>query len=267
MSIDRDAWIDAVYNVSKFEADGLPMETRWNSCLGAADAGVWSAGEPGYWLDPRRKEFGGNARYFEHNIPEARKLLDAAGYPDGFDFVSYLPEGPAYGRDFPSQVQIIEGMILEAGFKAKEDPVNYTAEFIPKYRDGRGQHDGVAHKLGAGYAFDAVARLVYELHSKGGTNFYGFSTSSTPLAGDPSLDSLIEKARSENDAASRKSLVHDIQRYMAQKQYHVMWPGGANGFVMAWPVIGNFMVYQGNTIQTPAARWWIDETKPPLNNA
>ena len=66
------AFIDALYNVSRFKADGLPVETAWHTCLNQSFRG--------FWLDPKSKEFGPNAKYFQHDLAEAKKLLSAAGY-------------------------------------------------------------------------------------------------------------------------------------------------------------------------------------------
>ena len=73
MSIDRDAWLDAQYNTSSFEEQGLPITKRWNTALEAND------NTTGWWLDPKDKAFGPNAKYFERNVAEAKKLLAAAG--------------------------------------------------------------------------------------------------------------------------------------------------------------------------------------------
>src|SRR4051812_19880927 len=72
MSIDRDAWLDAQYNTSSFENQGLPITKRWNTALEAND------NTTGWWLDPKDKAFGPNAKYFERNVAEAKKLLAAA---------------------------------------------------------------------------------------------------------------------------------------------------------------------------------------------
>jgi ABC-type transport system substrate-binding protein len=256
MSLDRDGWIDAVYNVSRFESEGLPLETAWNTCLGVTFAP--------YWINPKDAKFGQNAKYFEHNVPEAKKLLAAAGHANGLDFVSTFPEGTSYGAGFPRELEIVGGMTQEAGFRPQASPINYTAEFIPKYREGRGQHEGVAYKIGPGFATDGVARLVYDLYSKAGTNFYGFSASGrNDLSGDPVIESLIQRAKGELDAEKRYAIAHDVQREMAKKQWMVMWPGGASGFLMSWPAVQNFQVYRAGNL-APASRWWLDPTKAPL---
>jgi len=63
MSYDRDLWLDVFMNVSKFKAEGLPVETRWATHL--------NPGFIGWWLDPKSKDFGPNARYYQHDVAEA----------------------------------------------------------------------------------------------------------------------------------------------------------------------------------------------------
>jgi len=75
--MDRNAWIDAFYNVSNFQKDGLPVDTRWNSALPSDFVDMW--------LDPQGKEFGPNAMYYQHNLEEAKKLMAAAGLANGLD--------------------------------------------------------------------------------------------------------------------------------------------------------------------------------------
>ena len=87
MSWDRDLCIDAFYNVDEFEAEGLPVETRWNTDCRATGTG--------WWLDPQGKDFGPNAKYFKHNVAEAKKLLAAAGFANGFDSRPSLHRPPS----------------------------------------------------------------------------------------------------------------------------------------------------------------------------
>ena len=42
MLIDRDAWMDAFYNVSRNEQQGLPMEAAWNSGISCTPSSGWT---------------------------------------------------------------------------------------------------------------------------------------------------------------------------------------------------------------------------------
>src|SRR5262249_16416206 len=122
------------FNVSKFAGEGLPVETRWNSHVNAN----WD----GWWLDPKGKEFGPNARYFQHDIAEGKKLLAAAGYANGFSISSHLdmptgPQGPT-----ARFAAVADNMTQDIGIKVTTDYVDYATVYIPKYRDGNGQYEG-----------------------------------------------------------------------------------------------------------------------------
>jgi peptide/nickel transport system substrate-binding protein len=256
MAIDRDLYIDTFQNVEKFRAEGLPVETRWNTSLAGS--------MEGWWLDPQGKDFGPNAKYYKHDIAEAKKLLAAAGYAAGLKDVpsTYITSGEL--GDMPKQAQVIEGMLMEAGIATKFNPVDYNSQYIPKYRDNMGRFEGILFKLSGGGAGknDPVGALSSEFWSKGGVTFYGFDAGKKgDQSGDPVVDSLITKARVERDTDKRKALVADIQRALAKGSYGILPPGVATGFIMAWPALGNFRVYQGGRLNY---RLWVDQTKAPL---
>jgi len=75
---------------------------------------------------------------------------------------------------------------------------------------------------------------------------------------------MFQKARVEQDVERRRALVFDIQRYLAKTAYALASPGGTTGFVVAWPCVGNFQVWQGARNNY---RWWVDQTKPPFKSA
>src|SRR5581483_8975888 len=114
MAIDRDAYIDAFSNISSFQKDGLPAEAYYHTSMGYI---------PGVTLDPRSKDFGENAKYYKRDIGEAKKLLAAAGYPNGFDYPSHWPNFPGFGPSFPKQIAAIEAFNAEIGLKAQSDPI------------------------------------------------------------------------------------------------------------------------------------------------
>jgi ABC-type transport system substrate-binding protein len=235
----------------------LGVEARWNTGLQAIH-GNW-------WLDPKGKEFGDNARFFKRDIAEAKKLLTAAGYANGFETTSSYVTGP----ELPTakHAEVIDAMIGEIGIKSRVVGLDYQTQYIPKFRDAKGQFEGWAYKSTAGGSgtFDPVSELSTFWWSKGGTTFHGFSTNGrNDMSGDPQIDSLIEKARLERDTEKRRTLVYDVQRSLAKSVFALYPPGSATGFSVAWPCLANFRVYQGGRLND---HLWVDDTKAPFKKA
>ena len=109
--------------------------------------------------------------------------------------------------------------------------------------------------------------LANEYWSKGGGAFRGFSSSGqNDQAGDPAVDSMIAKARIEQDVEKRKGLVKDIQRTLAKSMYGMLIPGGSTGYTVAWPALRNFRVFNGPQVWSQY-RLWVDQTLPPFKSA
>jgi ABC-type transport system substrate-binding protein len=264
LAIDRDIYMDTFGNVSAFRAEGLPVQSVWNTAL--------PAGNVGWWLDPQGKDFDPNAKYYKFDQAEAKKLLTAAGYPNG---IQDLPSRYVASAEFPSgkHAEVYDAMIAEIGIASKVTTLDYAKEYIPQYRNGQGQHEGWLYRSTAGgfTGGEAAAIIATEYWSKAGVTFYGYSSNGlNDKSGDPQVESMIEKARLENDTEKRRALVFDLQRYLAKAQYAVPPPGQATSFEVAWPAVGNFGAFQGVGnfyIARPDYRLWVDETKPPFTKA
>jgi peptide/nickel transport system substrate-binding protein len=259
MSLDRDLMNAVKYYVNEYKAEGLPVETRWNSHLPAS----WD----GWWIDPRDKDFGPNGKFFEYNVAEAKKLLAAAGHPNGFEMTLRFPASPqlSYERDTIAMI----GNLQEIGLKVSQEAIaDYTKRYIPDIRDGNGQYEGIAvHSVTGGIPFSVneTAALVAVHWPQSGVTFHGYSTNGrNDKSGDPALNTMLAKARTERDMEARKKLVGDIQRYLGKAQHSMILPqGGANGFNLAWPALKNYRVFDGESIWN-MYRLWIDQTKPPF---
>jgi ABC-type transport system substrate-binding protein len=255
MSWDRELFVDTFFDASKFAAQGLPIDVRWNTAL----AGNFE----GWWLDPQKKDFGPNAKYFQHDPAEAKKLLAAAGFPNGLEVNSHYVTGPELGN--PKQMEVLDAMSQEVGITSKVRPIDYQKEYIPQYRDGRGQWEGWAYKTSSGAPgkdADAIIYLLGEYWSKTGPSFTGFSVNRrNDMSGDPEVDALIEKGRIEREAGKRKDISVELQRRLAKAMYTVPFPAVATGYVAAWPCIGNHRVFDS---ERPNYRLWIDDTKAPI---
>ena len=89
-------------------------------------------------------------------------------------------------------------------------------------------------------------------------------------SGDPAVDTLIEKAMAEVDAQKRTESIKELQRYLGKMQYGVSRPGNASQFTLAWPAVGNYQVFQGDSRANSVGSggtpytWWLDDTKSPI---
>src|SRR5262249_18602418 len=147
--------------------------------------------------------------------------------------------------------------------------VDYNTEFQTVYRDSRGGFEGISYKAGpTPISGDPTGRLAYDYDSKAGSSFYGFDVGGKgDGSGDPYVDDGIRKAQGEFDATKRRGVVQDLQRYLAQKQYAIRWPGGSTSFSLAWPALRNFLAWQGGPSLATNARYWIDDTQAPLKKS
>src|SRR6185436_18926068 len=259
MTLDRDLIIDVNYDTERLQKEGFPVERRWNSAL---PANYFS----GWWLDPKGKDFGENAKYFKRGVAEAKKLLSAAGYANGFETTSNYVTGPELGTT-PKHAEVIDGFIRELGVKVNVKSLNYANEYIPKFRDGKGQYDGYTYvsTAGAPTGDEALIVLANEYWSKGtSAAFHGFSANGqNDQSGDPKLDEMFQKGRFERDNAKRAEIVRDIQRYIAKPWYAASLPGMGKVFTVAWPALRNFRVWQGRNARSNYQQW-VDDTKAPL---
>ena len=262
LAIDRDAYIDAFSNISKYEAEGLDAEPLYHTSMGFI---------PGVTLDPRSKDFGENAKYYTHDLTEAKKLLSAAGHAAGFEYPSAWPNFPAFGPNFPRQIEVMDSFNRELGLKPQSVPLDYNIDYLPKYVTMRGQHEGIAFTLGAVTSADPVDYFVWRYYSKSGATsgaIFG-DVGSGDGAGDPKVDAFIESAKGELDAKKQATILADLQKHLAGMQYAVTSPGLGTQYTLAWPAVRGYLYYQGDSraINSFYYTWSIDDTQAPLKRA
>ncbi len=263
MAFDRDLDIEVRYNVAEFVEAGLPVENFWNSHLAARDA--YRGG--GWWLDPLGSELGEGAKFFQLNVAEAKKLLAAAGYPDGFDVKFGYPNAPQFDRG--SVVEPFFFYLQELGLNVIDNGYeDYTQGYIPLDRDASGVFEGIGyHSVTGGIpsTISPISALVAEHHPGSGITFHGYSDGGgTAKTGDPVLIEILEKARIETDTAARRALAHEAQRHMAVKMWSLLEPGSATGYRLSWPAVKNIGVWSSAAAWWEKYQIWLDQTKAPF---
>jgi ABC-type transport system substrate-binding protein len=262
MSFDREAYIDTFGNVSAFAKDGLAVDTHWFTSI---------AYIPGVTLDPRKSDFGENAKYYKRDIGEAKKLLVAAGYTDGFEYPSHFVGSGNFGPAYPKQVEVMDQFARDIGLKPKADPIDYNLKYLPNYILTRGKHDGIVYRIGAVTSPSPVDFFVWRYQSSSTTSgALGFDVNGLGDGkGDPTVDSFIDKAKLETDSKKQVAILGDLQRYLAKMQYSVTNPGTADTFLMAWPALRNYATFQGDSraINDYYYTWWLDETQAPFKKS
>lgn len=254
-ALDRDLLSSVFNNTDIFKQAGIDVPSRWSSAIGP--------GWDGLWMDPEdEKAAGGIAKYFKYDPAEAKKLVSAAGFPNGITTTSNTLADSNYGADFPKHAEAVMAMIEESGvFKIQRNPLPYATEFFPKIYQGKGNFQGMSTAPHSGRT-EIGLTLFPTHHSEGGSTHVPVGSKK-----DVELDRLIDAQFKEFDNQKRITLIQDIQKHMAKGMHFVPYAGSAPGFSLSWPFAMNIGGVKGWAASSHAAKietqihYWIDQTK------
>jgi peptide/nickel transport system substrate-binding protein len=252
MLVDRETFIDVFYNVSIFEKEGLPVESRWHS--------HFAAGEPPYWIDPKGDGLGEGAQYFKFDPAEAKKLMQAAGFSSPLNLPAHISASST--QSATRQQEAMQEMLQNGNLFALSLNSVPTNEFNQKYFNGGGLYDGIVVNQGPGVSGDIDNHITVRFNVKANPPQCLLRT---VFPWYQKAESLIEAQRIELDEKKRLGILTDLQKEMALQMPAVPWPGIANGFSLAWPAMGNFAAFTAkSTITAPSETWpglWFDASK------
>jgi peptide/nickel transport system substrate-binding protein len=192
---------------------------------------------------PTIDELGAGAKYYQYDPQEARRLLAAAGFPNGFKTQLTVTSG--LGPDFIDAAQLAQRYLKDAGIEAElkiQEFGAYTATtFVGKF-------DGMVIGPFA---------LTIEPHS----TLYGLYTPDQPRnsshVNDPKITVMLKEEMRTKDLEARKKIIFDIQRYAAEQQYYVyLYCVGITG---SWqPYVKNYAPNLTFDFGGRAAALWLD---------
>ena len=234
--------------------------------------GVWQSGLPPmapYWLDPKSDDFGPNSQYFQLNLAESQKLLDAAGYPNGIQ--ATVHNTADYGATANNFFAANVASVAEGGFQFEIFSKEYAAYIASIFRgnfpdswDGEESHLAIGPFYGGATDPEDIFAAVYSRTS--GRHNWGssgrtpdnrddvlavdtggnaeawspvdsdtFGHPNSAIGGGPELDeelhSLMDEQRAILDFEERVQKIHDIQRYLAEKMYYVPYTAAPETYV------------------------------------
>jgi peptide/nickel transport system substrate-binding protein len=182
------------------------------------------------WALPIDK-LGEGARFYRHDVTEAKRLLAAAGYPNGFPgSVCFTTYGSTALID---TMQLVLKYLKDVGIDAKLDQKEYGA-YIATCSAGK---------------FDSMLLGPFTTFFEPHTELYGKynpgESRNQSHVNDLVVMDLIDRQRRTLDVAKRRELLAELQRYLAKQQYYVelpsdraiaVWDGTLKGYA---PNYGN----------------------------
>jgi peptide/nickel transport system substrate-binding protein len=195
LALNRQAWLDALeFGEGCIDTGPIPCAlTAWK--LEAKE------------MDPAKAKY-----LIGFDREESKRLLAEAGHPNGF--TTPMHHFPGYLAPWPSRYELAVDELSKVGIKVEMKPQEYGDYISTTYL---GKFDGMA--MGGITPFLEVDDWLYGAFHPGQPNNRGHID-------DPELNPMLIAQRRELDPEKRKQIVHNIQRYLADKAYYVYIPHG-----------------------------------------
>ncbi len=169
------------------------------------------------WSVPMN-QLGEGAKYYKYDPAEAKRLLAAAGYPNGFPgSVCFTTYGSTVLVDM---TQLILKDLKDVGIDAKLDQKEYGAYISTCFY---GKFDSMT--FGPQTPFLEPDNFLFG-------QYYPGELKNQSHSNDPVVADMLVRQRRTFDVAKRREIIFDIQRHLAKQQYYVQMPSGV--YVAVW---------------------------------
>ena len=190
LAIDRPAIIEAAYEGVGMNNPPVPAALR-------------------DWAIPMN-QIGEGGKYYKHDLAEAKRLMVAAGYPNGFPAqVCFATYGSSVLVDI---AQLVLTQLKNVGIDAKLDTKEYGAYIATCFN---GNFPSMA--FGPQTPFVEPDNFLF-------AQYYPGEPKNQSHINDPVAADLLVRQRRTVDVAKRREVIYDIQRYLARQQYYVQMP-------------------------------------------
>ncbi len=240
LSLNRADMITALYNLDGLEAAGLEVAGRvgWHNIL--------PAGYVGQSIDPQTDAKTG--QWIRHDPGEARKLLEAAGYGDGFEVPYHYTT--AYGPAWIQETEIIPQLAKDVGIRFQTRVDDYASVYVTK--TFRGEFDGVALHLQVFPGLEDYLTEMYAAPGSAGDNLGKVEDATIAAAIDDINTTFDTDERNEKVRNIQRDLLIDPMWYVPSVGWQLNWAGlserAVNSARIAIQVSARMLIHSGATI-------------------
>ena len=235
MAIDRDAMLDEAFGLEEMRRAGLDVPYTWDGFL------PW--GITGYSVSANQMAPARLAA-FTFDPAEAARLLDAAGWGDGFDAEWHTTGGLRGG--YPVNARLVAQFLREVKINLRAIVEEHGDEFL------RGTVPG---------NFLGMASIAQSLGEPGNYLDAMYSPGSLRNSGrvdDPRLTAMVRDIHANADREERRQQIVAAQGYLADRMYNVPLPNGP--VLTAYqPQARNVLAYAGHGVAAaidPLPNYW-----------
>jgi peptide/nickel transport system substrate-binding protein len=188
-------------------------------------------------------QLGEGAKWYKYDPGEAKRLLAAAGFPNGFPgSLCFTTYGSTVLVD---SMQIVVKNLKDVGIDAKVDQKEYGAYVSTCFY---GNFPSMAY--GPQTPFLEPDTFLYG-------QYYPGEPRNQSHINDPVAADLLVRQRRTFDVAKRREIIFDLQRHLAKQQYYVQVPSGI--YVAVWDAaLKNYGPNVGYDYGGRLAAAWLD---------